>query len=771
MQNNQPCGSFSKVFSVAHKERRMKVLKRNGDTQELDLKKIHAVLDWACNGHNDDALTPIKGVSVSQIEMQAQLMFYDGIRTYEIHEALIRAASELISDHTPNYDKVAARLTWFSIRKEAFKNNLPPHLARVIEKNVQTGFYTKDIYDAYSAEEINQLNSFMDHTRDDLLRYAGAEQLRRKYLTQNRKTKQVFESFQFPYILVAALLFSNYPKETRMGYVKRYYDAISTHEISLPTPIMAGVRTPDKQFSSCVTLSAGDSLDEITGAATTIVKYAAAKAGIGIDIGRIRAVGQPIRGGKAVTTGVIPFTKFLVGALKSCSQGALRGASATVNYPMWHLEFEKMIELKNEKGTEETRIRNVDYCVHINSFLIQRWANDSHITLFSPEEVPDLYDAFYGKDQSEFERLYLAYEKNPDVSKKKISAKDAFIKILMERFETGRIYLFFADNVNSQSPFLESVTTTNLCCEIALPTKPVSQYSEDGRVSLCTLSAINWGKFMNIRDAKTAKHMEDVCDLAVRALDALLDYQDYMTPDAKRATMEYRPLGIGIIGFAHWLAKNRLKWGEEKTLTEVDLMMEHMAYYLTKSSINLAREFGPCKKTRYHEGWLPMDASPLGTGKTMPWDELREQAKTHGIRNATLMALMPSETSSQLANETNGIEAPQFLVSVKASKDGNLNQVVPEFSKLALNYQTMWDIDCLDYIKTLAHLQKYIDQAISANTFYNPARYPGGKIPMSAMARNILVGKSLGLKTFYYNKVMVDGEVSDDGCESGACKI
>ncbi len=763
----------------------MLVTKRNGVKQELDLNKIHAVITWACEGMNDDNLSPIKGVSVSEIEMKAQLQLYEGMPTKMIHEAIIKAAADCISEDTPNYDQVAARLVWFSVRKEAFGKNIPPSLLEVVKNNIDKGIYTPEIMSYYTEEEINYLDSIVDHSRDDLFKYAGAEQMRKKYLVQNRKTKKVFESFQFPYILTAALLFARYPKNTRIKFVKRYYDLISQHYISLPTPIMAGMRTKKKQFSSCVLLESGDTLKSINAAASAIVDYASMMAGIGLSIGSIRAEGQAIRNGDAVSTGVIPFAKYFNGALKSCSQGAVRGASATFNYPIWHLEFEKLIELKNNKGTEETRLRTVDYSVHINKVFYERLIKKGNITFFSPEEVPDLYKAFYSSNVKEFEKLYKQYEKDATKTKKVLPAVDVFTKIMNERFETGRIYILNADTVNQHGTFYESIKMSNLCHEITLPTTPItypgdkSYNHEESLIALCTLSAINWGKFTPFGDLdiETSTHqrqenkLKDVCEMAVRGLDALLDYQDYPVEAARRHSMRYRPLGIGIIGFAHWLAKGKLYWGEEKTLAEVETMMEKMAYYLTDTSINLAKEFGSIPvKTKYHDGEFPHQRSSWKGNSQMDWIYLGEKAKKYGIRNATLMAMMPSETSSQLANETNGIEPPKELLTVKGSKDGVLPQIVPDYFRCGAYYQTQWNVSVPDYLRTLAPIQKYTDQAISINTSYDPSK---GEIKMSQLLGDLILGYKLGHKTFYYSNTR-DGSgdaVEDDSCAGGACKI
>jgi ribonucleotide reductase alpha subunit len=1155
----------------------MNVIKRDGTSQALDISKIHAVLDWACSGYGDGSLVAIKGVSVSDIEMRAQLQLHEGIRTKDIHGLLIKATESLISEDTPNYDWVAARLRWFAVRKEAFGSNTPPHLKAVIEQNIANKVYDPAIADMYTSEEWETINGFIDHTRDDLFRLAGAEQMAKKYLAQNRKTKKIYETFQFPYILVAAILFSQYPKATRLGYVKRYYDQISQHYISLPTPIMSGLRTRVKQFSSCTLISAGDSLNSINGAAAAIVEYASRKAGIGLNIGRLRAQGQPVRGGDAVTTGVLPFAKYFAAALKSCSQGAVRGASATFNWPVWHLEFETLIELKNNKGTEETRLRVVDYCVHLNETMYKRLAEDGVISFFSPEDVPGLYEAFYGP-ADKFEELYVQYENDPTKAKKQLPAKQVFSKLVKERFETGRVYIMNADHVNTHSSFNEPVEMTNLCLagstrivsdqglktmeelyasqahtevssdvrafegheilppvrtskgtvwlgcgtrpclaseikltgrsaptikvktksgykltltpnhkvmtatgwkeagdlkpldavylqsgeglwpervalptttfvsdsligqgeqgstplnlplewtkelgevvgwltagnclqgldaqpsllfrlnefslipkfealltrwmpqgdlskrrisittiqlhaqdarfatwltrlgvtpslahektvpdsvfganreavvgflralfsadgmlavsrdtlsislsstsktllegtqllllnlgirssisanqkpthsesgckpkedavrqvfsleigegslsrfmneigflqsyktervaaavasrktpgatlrtgpyaerfmdevvaiedageqtvyditvedshsliangiavhnctEITLPTTPMAQ--EDSRIALCTLSGLNWGKI------SSEEQMAEASEMSVRALDALLDYQDYPNIAAHRATLQYRPLGIGVIGFAHWLAKHYLVWGKPDTLEAVSRQMESMAWHLTKASIELAKERGACQsRTRYHDGIFPIDTARGEVTTEKDWDSLRVLAKQYGIRNATLMAFMPSETSSQLANETNGFEPPRSLISTKGSKDVTSTQVVPEYNKLAHSYETLWNVSVKDYLSTVAVLQQFIDQAMSVNTSYNPANYPDG-ITTSELTRDLILAWKLGVKTLYYCNTLDDAEDAPEaGCGSGGCTL
>lgn len=809
----------------------MRVNKRNGELQELDLHKIHAVLEWACNG--DEKLSKIKGVSVSDIELNAKLHLHDKIKTSDIHKLLITSAANLISEDYPNYDQVAARLVWFAVRKEAFGENQPWHLQQVIDRNIKAGFYDDEFLTYYDAEEIDQLNSMIDHTRDDLFKYAGSVQMRGKYLAQNRKKKKPYESFQFPYIMVAATLFSKEKPSERMTLVKDYYDFISQHDISEPTPVMAGVRTRMRQYSSCTVISAGDELDSIERAGLAISRYAAKKAGIGIDGGRIRGEGQPIRNGEAVSTGQIPFAKKFNGDLKSTSQGGVRGASATYNYPCWHLETMALLELKNEKGTEETRIRTMDYNIHFHQVFLERWAAKKNWTLFSPEEVPQLWDAFYSPDVDHFRTLYEAAERNSALTKRVVPVLKFITHFFSERFETTRYYSMFADTVNTQTPFYEPVTSTNLCCEIGLVTRPLSSAhplgvadiilgdklikniegdetvmleggkkeqlafidigtkiripfgdcfetlskltytKQPGSVALCTLAAYNLGKLDINTESGRIKAIR-MCELTVRAKDALLDYQDYPLPEARLSTLEYRPLGIGIIGLAHWMAKNRLRWGAEDTTRELNRVMEFLTFYSIKASIQLAKEKGPCKKrTKYHDGWMPWDSSPLTFEKTLPWDELRAEARIYGIRNGTLFAGMPSETSSQLANETNGFEPPLAPVTVKDSKDGTPPQVVPEIQKLGMYYEYRWDVQVSDYLTTLAVVQHYYDQALSLNTSYAIRKLVNkktGQLAISVLAKDFLLARKLGHKNFYYLNVD-DREVAEDECEDGACKI
>ncbi|EHI5336963.1 ribonucleoside-diphosphate reductase subunit alpha, partial [Salmonella enterica] len=643
------------------------VTKRDGRTERINLDKIHRVLDWAAEGLNN--------VSVSQVELRSHIQFYDGIKTSDIHETIIKAAADLISRDAPDYQYLAARLAIFHLRKKAFGQFEPPALYHHVVKMVELGKYDNHLLEDYTEEEFKQMDSFIVHDRDMTFSYAAVKQLEGKYLVQNRVTGEIYESAQFLYILVAACLFSNYPRETRLDYVKRFYDAVSTFKISLPTPIMSGVRTPTRQFSSCVLIECGDSLDSINATSSAIVKYVSQRAGIGINAGRIRALGSPIRGGEAFHTGCIPFYKHFQTAVKSCSQGGVRGGAATLFYPMWHLEVESLLVLKNNRGVEGNRVRHMDYGVQINKLMYTRLLKGGDITLFSPSDVPGLYDAFFA-DQDEFERLYVKYENDDSIRKQRVKAVELFSLMMQERASTGRIYIQNVDHCNTHSPFdpvVAPVRQSNLCLEIALPTKPLNDVNdENGEIALCTLSAFNLGAI------KTLDELEELAILAVRALDALLDYQDYPIPAAKRGAMGRRTLGIGVINFAYWLAKNGKRYSDGSANNLTHKTFEAIQYYLLKASNELAKEQGACpwfNETTYAKGILPIDTykKDLDAIVNEPlhydWERLRESIKTHGLRNSTLSALMPSETSSQISNATNGIEPPRGYVSIKASKD------------------------------------------------------------------------------------------------------
>ena len=740
---------------------KINVTKRDGRTEPFDLEKVHRVLEWATTG--------IASVSISEIELRANIQLYDKIPAYDIHELLIKSAAELISEATPNYQYVAARLVNYKIRKDVYNQHEPWPLVDIVIENVDRGVYDGAIMENYTVDELEQLDTYIKHDRDDTFTYVGMEQFRGKYLVQDRRTKTIFESPQVLYMLVAATLFSDYPKETRLKWVKDYYDDISTFGTSLPTPIMAGVRTSTRQFSSCVLIESDDTLESINATATSVVRYISKKAGIGINAGRIRAVDSRVGDGSIVHTGLIPFLKYFSAAVKSCSQGGVRGGAATVYLPVWHLEFEDLVVLKNNKGTEENRVRQMDYAFQFNKTMYERLLTGGNITLFSPGDVPDLYEAFFS-DQDKFKTLYEKYERATSIRKKVLPAIEVFSQFLTERKDTGRIYLMNVDHANEHGSFipeLAPIKQSNLCTEIDLPTKPLQNADDpDGEIALCTLSAINWGMINDPKD------FEKPCTLAVRALDALLDYQEYPMAAAQISTMNRRPLGIGIINLAYFLAKRGLKYNDE-ALSVIDEYAEAWSYYLIKASADLAEEKGACPKsdeTKYHHGLLPIDTYKKEVDELtphkerMPWKKLREQIKKTGIRNSTLMALMPAETSAQISNSTNGIEPPRALVSYKGSKDGVMAQVVPGYHHLKNKYDLLWDQKSPEgYLKVCAVLQKYVDQGISVNTSYNPEHFEENKVPMSQLITDMVTFYKYGGKQLYYNNTHDgSGEMKDD---------
>ena len=762
----------------------MKVTKRNGHKEDLNIDKLHRVVMYAVDG--------LTGVSASQVEINSQIQFYDGIASTDIQETLIKSTADLISEETPNYQYVAGRLINYHLRKMVYGEFEPPCLCDIIDRNIEAGFYDSEFVNLYTKEEINTLQSFIHHERDEDLTYAAMEQFRGKYLVQNRATGKIYETPQIAYMMIAATLFARYPEKKRMAYVKAYYDAISTFRISLPTPVMAGVRTPQRQFSSCVLIETDDSLDSINATSSSIVKYVSQKAGIGIGAGSIRAIGSPIRSGDATHTGVIPFYKLFQSAVKSCSQGGVRGGAATLYYPIWHLEVEDLLVLKNNKGTEDNRVRHMDYGVQFNKLMYERLIAGDNITLFSPKDVPGLYDAFFA-DQDKFKELYEAAERKTSIRKKSIPAIELFSAFVQERKDTGRIYLMNVDHANTHGAFIEEVAPirqSNLCCEIDLPTKPLTHINDpDGEISLCTLSAINWGVIRDFNE------MDRVCKLAVRGLDELLDYQQYPVLAAELSTMKRRPLGIGIINFAYWMAKNGMTY-QDPNLELIDEWAEAWSYSLIKASNKLAMEKGKCpgtNETKYGLGITPNETYKKELDELVPhkerqnWKELRKNLKEHGIRNSTLMALMPAETSAQISNSTNGIEPPRGYISIKQSKHGVLKQVVPGFPYYKNKYDLLWDQKSPQgYLKIMAVLQKYIDQGISVNTSYNPEHYEDEKVPMSVLIQDLLMFYKYGGKQLYYNNTFdgqgeIDinkddkledlplGELDDEDCES--CKI
>jgi ribonucleoside-diphosphate reductase alpha chain len=740
------------------------VTKRSGKKEPLMIEKWQTQIAKVCSG--------IADVSQSIIEIKSQPHFYDGITTKEIDEITLRAIVDLIDiesnpdlGHT-NYQYVAGKQRLSMLRKDVYGSYEPPHLYEIVKRNVATGLYTSELLEWYSEEDWNKMNDIIDHSKDELYSYAAIEQLIEKYLVKNRSTKEIYETPQVRYLVAAATVFhKEEPNTARMRYIKEYYNAASDGLFTLATPVLAGLGTPTKQFSSCVLIRSDDDLDSIFASGEMMAKYASKRAGIGLEIGRLRPLGSPIRGGEIMHTGMLPFLKKWFADLRSCSQGGIRNASATVFYPIWHHQFDDLIVLKNNQGTDETRVRHMDYGVVLSAFFWRRFKNKESITFFDPNEVPDLYEAFY-RDTKRFEDLYVKYEKVPGLRKKVISAEEVFKSgILKERTDTGRIYLVFIDNVMNQGPFdpeYHTIYQSNLCCEILLPTKAFKRLDdEEGRIALCTLGSINWGSFRNPEDMRRA------CRILQRSLCNILDYQDFLSIQSKLSNDEIQPLGIGVTNLAYWHAKRGLKYGEADALAEVKSWIEHQAYYLTEATVELAKERGKCKdsdKTRYGQGVFPWELRADGINELtnftpeLDWESLRAEMKQHGVRNATLMAIAPVESSSVVINSTNGIEMPMSLISVKESKAGSFTQVVPEYHKLKNKYQLMWDQkDCAGYLKTAAVLAAYVDQSISTNTFYNPAHYADRKVPTTLIAKNLMQAHHWGIKTFYYSLVNKTG--------------
>jgi len=745
------------------------VVKRSGVKEPLHIEKWQAQVAKVCQG--------IADVSQSMIEIKAQLHFYDGITTQEIDGITLRAIVDLIDveqnpdvGHT-NYQFVAGKQRLSMLRKDVYGSYQPPHLYEIVKRNVATGLYTPELLEWYTEDEWNRMNDMIDHEKDEQYSYAAIEQLIEKYLVRNRATKEIYETPQVRYMVAAATVFhKEEPGSARMRLIKEYYNCASDGLFTLATPVLAGLGTPTKQFSSCVLIRSDDDLDSIFASGEMMAKYAAKRAGIGLEIGRLRPLGAPIRGGEVMHTGMIPFLKKWFGDLRSCSQGGIRNASATVFYPIWHYQFDDLIVLKNNQGTEETRVRHMDYGVVLNAMFWRRFKNREDITFFDPNEVPDMYEAFY-KDTEKFEELYVKYEKRKDLRKKVISAEEVFKGgILKERTDTGRIYLVFIDNVMNQGPFdpeHHAIYQSNLCCEILLPTRPFRRLDDDaGRIALCTLGSINWGAFRNPEDMRRA------CRILQRSLCNILDYQDFLSIQSQLSNQEIQPLGIGVTNLAYWHAKRNLQYGQPDSLHEVKSWMEHQAYYLTEATIELAQERGPCKdsaKTRYGQGVFPWELRSKAVDELtsfkpeLDWERLREMMKAHGVRNATLMAIAPVESSSVVINSTNGIEMPMSLITVKESKAGSLIQVAPEYNKLKNRYQLMWDQrDCVGYVKTAAVLAAYVDQSISTNTFYNPAHFADRKVPTTLIAKNLMQAHRWGLKTFYYSLINKQGSKSEE---------
>ena len=745
------------------------VVKRNGNREPMAIEKWQTQVAKICSG--------IADVSQSMVEIKAQMHFYDGITTKDIDGITLRAIVDLIDvesnpdvGHT-NYQYVAGKQRLSMLRKDVYGSYEPPCLYDIVKRNVETGLYTPELLEWYSEEDWHKMNTIIDHSRDEQYSYAAIEQLIEKYLVKNRSTKEIYETPQVRYMVAAATVFhKEEPNSARLRYIKEYYNCASDGLFTLATPVLAGLGTPTKQFSSCVLIRSDDNLDSIFASGEMMAKYASKRAGIGLEIGRLRPLGSPIRGGEIMHTGMIPFLKKWFGDLRSCSQGGIRNASATVFYPIWHHQFDDLIVLKNNQGTEETRVRHMDYGVVLSAFFWKRFKNKENITFFDPNQVPELYEAFYS-NTPRFEELYVKYEKRKDLRTKTMSADEVFRSgILKERTDTGRIYLVFIDNVMKQGPFdpeYHTIYQSNLCCEILLPTKSFNRLDdEEGRIALCTLGSINWGAFRNPEDMRRA------CRILQRSLNNILDYQDFLSIQSKLSNDEIRPLGIGITNLAYWHAKRSLQYGDKDALAEVKSWMEHQAYYLTEATVELAKERGAClhsDKTRYGQGVFPWELRANGVNELadfapeLDWETLRVAMKEHGVRNATLMAVAPVESSSVVINSTNGIEMPMSLISVKESKAGSLTQVVPEYHKLKNKYQMMWaQTDCAGYLKTAAVIAAYVDQSISTNTFYNPAHYADRKVPTTLIAKNLMQAHMWGLKTFYYSLINKAGSKGQD---------
>jgi ribonucleoside-diphosphate reductase alpha chain len=729
-------------------EESMNVIKRDGIAVPLNLDKVHKMVELACDG--------LTGVSESQVEMNANLQFFDGIKTSEIQDILIRSASDLIDLDAPNYQYVAARLLLFNVRKQVFPEWADevgyPHLQDHVQRCVDAGVYDGSILNKYSPIEWDCLNSYIDHERCMGFTFAGLRQIVDKYLVQDRSTGILYETPQYMYIMVAATLFQDYPKNSRLEYVQRYYTATSKGKINLPTPVLAGVRTTLRQFASCVLVDVDDTLDGIFSSDMAIGKYVAQRAGIGINAGRIRGINAKIRGGEVQHTGVIPFLKKFESTVRCCTQNGIRGGSATVHFPIWHQEIEDILVLKNNKGTEDNRVRKLDYSIQISKLFYERFIQNATISLFSPHDVPGLYDAF-GTD--DFDALYEKYEQDETITRRTIDASQIVLSLLKERAETGRIYIMNIDHCNSHSSFKDKVSMSNLCQEITLPTDPISHIDDDGgEIALCILSAINVGKLRNLNE------MEELCDLAVRGLEELIEYQNYPVKAAERSTLARRSLGVGYIGLAHYLAKNGFNYADQGAWDLVHRLTESFQFNLLKASNAIAMEKGACEgfqHTKYADGILPIDTYKSEVDEisnvelAYDWDSLRESIKQFGLRHSTLSAQMPSESSSVVSNATNGIEPPRDYLSIKKSKKGPLKQIVPGFPYLKNKYTLLWEMPSNEgYIKIVAVMQKFFDQAISGNWSYNPGNYPDNEVPSSVMAMDLLNTYKYGWKTSYY---------------------
>jgi ribonucleoside-diphosphate reductase alpha chain len=731
------------------------VVKRNGNVEPLMLEKIHDMVNCACVG--------LANVSASQIEMNSGLQFYAGITTDEIQQILVKSASDLISLEHPNYQYVAARLLLFSIRKRLYGGRIDmPHLEEHINFCIAQDYYDADIYTKYSKEEIDTVNSFIDHDRDFLFTYAGLKQAEDKYLVKDRDTKQVFETPQFMYIMITLTIFANYPKNVRLSYIKRYYEVVSKHKINLPTPVMASVRTPDKQAASCCLIDVDDTLNSIIASDGAMMKYVSGGAGVGIDVSKIRGIKNKIRKGKVLSTGLIPYLKKFQSSLESCHQGGVRKGSMTAYVSIWHQEIEDVIVLKNNKGNDENRVRNIDYAIKISKLFYERYIQDGEITLFSPHHVPNLEDSF---GTEHFDELYVQYENDPNIPKRKVKAQELILNILKERSETGRIYIMNIDHCNSHSSFKDHISMSNLCVEVTLPVHPIQSLEDElAEISLCILGGLNVGTIKN------DKELEECCELIVRALEELIDWQDYLVKAAEISTRARRSLGIGIMGLAHYLAKLGQSYHEQAAWDTCHQLSESIQYFLLRASNKIAKERGHCEyfgRTKYADGILPIDTYKRDVDEISlvplqhDWEQLRQDILQYGLRHSTLSAVMPGEASSLMLNAPNGIEMPREHLSVKR----RLKQIVPQYSTLKNNYSLLWDSPSnIGYLNIVAVLQKFIDQSISANTAYNPEMFPDKEVPMSLIVGEVLYAYKMGVKTLYYHNTY-DSKKDSDSAE------
>ena len=724
----------------------IKVVKRDGEKTTLNLEKVHKMVEHACEG--------LAGVSESAVEINSGLQFFDGIETKDIQEILIRSANDLITLENPNYQFVAARLLLFGLRKSVYNGHPDKHpiLKDHVQNCVNKGVYDSEVLKRFNDEEWEKLNGYIDHDRDYLFTYAGIRQVTDKYLVQDRSTGEVFETPQFMYMMIAVTLFQDDDKFYRLEYIKKYYDAISKHKINIPTPIMAGVRTPIRQFASCVLVDLDDTLDSIFSSDMAIGKYVAQRAGIGINAGRIRGINSKIRGGEVQHTGVVPFLKKFESTVRCCTQNGIRGGSATVHFPIWHQEIEDILVLKNNKGSEDNRVRKLDYSIQISKLFYERFIRNEDVSLFSPHSVPGLYDAFGTEG---FDELYEKYEGQTDIPRKTIAAQELILNLLKERAETGRIYIMNIDHCNEHSSFKDKVSMSNLCQEITLPTKPLNHIDDpEGEIALCILSAINVGRITSDRE------LEQLCDLSVRGLEELIDYQKYPVVAAEKSTKARRSLGIGFIGLAHYLAKLGFNYDSQEAWGAVHQLSESFQYFLLKSSNKIAQEKGKCEyfdRTKYADGILPIDTFKTDVNEITQqplvhdWQGLRDDILKYGLRHSTLSSQMPSESSSVVSNATNGIEPPRGYLSIKKSKKGPLKQVVPSYTTLKNKYTLLWEMESnRGYINIVSVMQKFFDQGISGNWSYNPEHYPDNEVPVSVMAQDLLTTYKYGWKTSYY---------------------